>query len=144
MAGFVLEGADEFLETLNRKLGEASDRVVNNGLKKAGEIIKASMVSKAPKSDSPRQPAEGTQNWRTGGHAADGIKLSRIVRKDGEKYLLVGIQRGDNSKYFYLKFFEYGTSKMSARPWAYPAFYESKDAALAVLGEEFRKGLMEG
>lgn len=143
MSGIELQGVDQMLADIRRKLGAASHRLENSGLRKAGEPIAEEMRSRAPRSQSPRQPTPGSQSWRTGKHAADNIKLSRVFRKEGEKYILIGIQRGDNSKYFYLKFFEYGTSKMPARPWAEPSFHARKKEAFQTLIEEYRKGLRE-
>jgi HK97 gp10 family phage protein len=136
-----LQGVDEYLADLRRRLGSASDRLEKKGLVKAGGIIQEEMRSRAPRSASPRQPAPKTQMWRTGQHAADGIKLSRLIRKEGQKYILIGIQPGDNSKYFYLKFFEFGTSKLSAEPWCEPSLHAKKGEALQALADEFRKGL---
>ncbi|UNC91694.1 HK97-gp10 family putative phage morphogenesis protein [Candidatus Contubernalis alkaliaceticus] len=136
-----LHGVDELLADIRKHLGEGSVRLEREGLKKGSEIIADEMRSRAPRSRSPRQPTSGSQSWRTGKHAADNIKLSRVIRKDGQKYILTGIQPGDSSKYFYLKFFEFGSSKIEARPWCEPAFHAKKGQALTVLIEEFRKGL---
>ncbi len=54
-----------------------------------------------------------------------GLKVSGVRKKGGNKFVLAGIQKGDNSKIFYGKFLEFGTSKMKARPFMGPA-YESK------------------
>lgn len=143
MSGIELQGVDQMLDDIRRKLGNASARLENRGLRKAGEPIAEEMRSRAPRSDTPRQakPSQPSQSWRTGLHGADNIKLSRIMRKDGQKYILIGIQRGDMSRYFYLKFFEFGTSKLDKQPWAEPAFHARKKEALQTLADEYRKGL---
>ena len=138
-----LLGVDAMLNDLRRKIGSASERIERKGLKAAGTIIQEEMRARAPRSITPRQPAPGTQSWRTGQHAGDNIKLSNIIRKEGLKTVIIGIQRGDNSKYFYLKFFEFGRAGRAPRPWCAPAFEAKKYEAIHILAEEFRKGLME-
>ncbi len=56
------------------------------------------------------------------------------------KYLLIGLDKGDISKAFYLKFSEFGTSKMPAKPFMGPAYEQKKTQAL----ENIRKVLKEG
>lgn len=140
--GIELNGIDGLLAELRKRSASAVARVESRGLQAAGEVIREEMANRAPRSDEPRQPTKGTQSWRTGLHAAEhGIKVSRLIRKEGAKYVLIGIQKSDNSKYFYLKFFEWGTSKMPAQPWAEPSFHAKKKQALEALADELRKGL---
>ncbi|CAM3743946.1 HK97-gp10 family putative phage morphogenesis protein [Cohnella lubricantis] len=130
MAGFELQGVDEWLDALRRKLGEASARVENRGLRAAGEIMAGAMRDKAPVSEK----ASGT-------HIRDDIKVSGVRRKDGVKYVLVGPSKKTSWR---AHFPEFGTQKMTARSFIYPAFHEKKDAALAALADEFREGLENG
>lgn len=142
MSGIEFQGVDQMLAEVRKKLGDASERVASKGLKAAAEVIREEVSSRAPRSVTPRQPS-GRQTWRTGLHAADNIKLSRVTREDGMKVIRIGITRGDIHKYFYLKFHEFGTSKMPARPFVEPSFHARKGQALQVLADEFRKGLKE-
>lgn len=142
MSGIELQGMETVLAEMRRRLGNASERVVNKGLRSGGEIIRQETSARAPRSDIPRKPG-GKQTWRTGKHAADNIKLSKITKEDGMRVIRIGIQRGDTHKYFYLKFFEFGTSKMPAKPFVEPAFHARKKDALLKMAEEFSKGLRE-
>ncbi|MBO9596371.1 MAG: HK97 gp10 family phage protein [Cohnella sp.] len=128
--GIELQGVEEWLEALRRKLGEASNRVENRGLSAAGEIMAAAMKDKAPVS-------EKTSDT----HLRDDIKVSGVRRKDGIKYVLVGPGKKTAWR---AHFPEFGTTKMTAKPFVYPAFHEKKDEALAAIADEFRRGLEEG
>lgn len=142
MSGIELQGTDQMLAEVRKKLSNGAERVANKGLRAAAGVIREEVSSRAPRSATPRQPS-GKQTWRTGLHAADNIKLSRVTREDGMKVIRIGVTRGDIHKYFYLKFFEFGTSKMAARPFVEPAFHAKKKHAINVMADEFRKGLKE-
>lgn len=131
MAGMELQGVDEWLEALRRKLGAASERAENQGLRAGGEIMAQAMREKAPFDD---EKTEGV-------HLRDDIKVSGVRRKDGLKYVLVGPGKKTGWR---AHFPEFGTVKARAQPFVYPAFHEKKDETLQKIAEEFRKGLEEG
>lgn len=122
-----IKGMDELLERL-KEMGVKSSKIQNTALKKAAEPIFEDAVSTTAFKD------------RTGKGRA-GIKIGRPKTKGDTKYILVGIDRSDNSEIFYMKFIEYGTSKMPARPFIRPAFLRNKDKAYEIMKEEIRKGL---
>jgi HK97 gp10 family phage protein len=123
-----ISGTDELLIALRNKLQAGADRVENQGMKAAGEHMAQAMRSKVNLSDI---------NYK---HLRDDIKVSRIVRKDGMKYVLIGPSRKTGWRGHFL---EYGTSKMAARPFAHPAFKETKGEALMIMADELRKGLKQ-
>lgn len=115
-SGIELDGADDFMKQIIN-MGEQSYPAIKKALAAGGDIIKRSVVPKIPRSSTPRQPSKGgkgTNSWRTGKHAADNITRSKVLGKDGNFYVLIGISKGDMSEYFYLKFIEYGTSTQAA------------------------------
>lgn len=139
MAKLEIQGMQHLLDKL-QSLGNRAKVVENRALKEGAEILRSEIAARAPRSSSPRQPKPPTQTWRTGKHAADNIKMSGVKQKDGAKVIDVGIQKDDNSHYFYLKFHEWGTSKMSARPFMGPAIAEKQGEAIdkvkeVILGE---------
>jgi HK97 gp10 family phage protein len=138
--GMELQGMEQLLSKVNQ-LGKKGNRIENKALRAGGEIVRKEISDRAPRSDTPRQPSPGSQSWRTGEHAADNIEMSRVKTKDGMKIVEVGISRGDNSHYFYLKFHEYGTSKMAAQPFMYPATVESKTEVVEKMKAVLRGGL---
>lgn len=131
MSGIEITGVDEWLETLRRKLGAASERVENKGLRAGGEIMAESMREKAPYDD---DKVDGV-------HLREDIKVSGIRRHDGIKYVLIGPGKKTGWR---AHFPEFGTKLMLAQPFVYPAFHEKKAEALQVIADYYRKGLEEG
>ncbi|MED0676984.1 HK97-gp10 family putative phage morphogenesis protein [Aneurinibacillus thermoaerophilus] len=139
MAKLEIQGMQHLLDKL-QSLGNRAKVVENRALKEGAEILRSEIAARAPRSDSPRQPKPPSQTWRTGEHAADNIKMSGVKQQDGVKIIDVGIQKSDNSHYFYLKFKEWGTSKMAAEPFMEPAVNDKKGEAIdkvkeVILGE---------
>ena len=127
---FELNGIEDMLADIRKKLGKASSKVENKALRNAGQCIADEMKSRVnrTKGDKP--------------HIQDDIKVSG-VRKDkikGTKYVLVGGTKKTNWRWHFL---EYGTSKSSAKPFVEPAFHEKKGEAKRIIIDEFRKGLQE-
>lgn len=123
------------------ELGKKGKRIENKALREGAEIVRAKVSEQAPRSDKPRKPTEGTQSWRTGEHAVDHITASRVKMVNGSKVIEVGISRGDNSHYFYLKFHEYGTVKMPPRPFMRRSLRMSRDNARAIMRNVYKKEL---
>lgn len=123
------------------ELGKKGQRIENKALTSGAEIVRTKISQEAPRSNKPRQPAPGTQSWRTGEHAADHITASRVKKVDGVKVVEVGISKGDNSNYFYLKFHEYGTEKMPPRPFLNRSLRLSRDKARAEIRTVYKKEL---
>ena len=141
MAEFELQGIEELNRKL-KKLNSQASRIENKALREAAKIILEEIVQRAPRSVEPRKPGKkGSQKWRTGKHAADTLKVGNVTTKNGNKSIKVGLLRGDKSKAFYLKFHEWGTSKMSARPFMDPAALDKKEEAKQKMAEILREGL---
>lgn len=141
MADLNFEGIEELNAKL-KKLNKQASRIENKALREAAKIIHEEIVERAPKSTVPRLPGKnGSQKWRTGRHAAEFLKVGNVVNKNGNKSIKIGLTRGDNSKAFYLKFFEWGTSKMEADPFMDPAAIEKKEEAKQKMADILREGL---
>lgn len=133
MANWDLLGIDELVSNLRKKLDEGAERVINKGLKTAGEIIAESMRDKVAVSD---------LETDTYTHIKDDIRVSSVRRKDGQKYVLIGAGKKTGWRTHFL---EYGViHARRAQPFIYPAFHENRDETLRILAEEFRRGLEEG
>lgn len=127
MASIQLEGMDEIrrmLEGLVEKKGKAENKALRSG----ALVVKAAAAIRAPRSRS--------QNKE---HLADNIIVSNVRTEDGQKYILVGPQRGDRNKFFYGKFLEFGTSKRPARPFMGPAMAESTVQVVQAMAETVRR-----
>lgn len=130
MSGIELIGVDQLLADIRRKFDNASGRIENKALRKAGEPIADEMQNRV---------RESNKKYEHGRHIKEDIRVSRVVRKEGKKYVLIGTTRKTGWRAHFL---EFGTSKMPAYPFAEPAFHAKKKEALWTLVEEFRRGLM--
>lgn len=128
--GIELQGTDELIAEIRKKLGNASQRLENKALRKAGEPISEAMKSHVNVSD-----AEGT-------HLKEDIKVSSVRRDKfaGTRYVKIGAGKKTGWRGHFL---EYGTGKQNPQPWASKGFEEGKNEAKQILGDEFRKGLEE-
>lgn len=125
MADMQLEGMDDLLRKIE-DLGRQGSKVENKALKRAGKVILEEAKNNVPVK---------TEKLKKG------LKLSGIKNKNGSKYVLVGIQKSDNSEVFYGKFLEFGTSKMAARPFMGPAYESKKEEAKEIIKEELKIAL---
>lgn len=123
-----LEGMEEML-TRVQQLGDQASRIENKALKAGGAVVQKRASELAPRSR------------RVKRHMADHIKISGVKTQEGIKYVEVGPTRGDNSEFFYAKFLEFGTSKMSARPFMGPAATESQGEVIEAMKAQLRAGL---
>lgn len=127
MADIELTGVDEILNKL-QQIGTNISRLENKALKNAAEpVLEDAKVTNA-------------FNDRSG-RLRKGLKISNIKNKEGMKYVLVGVDKSDNSKIFYGKFLEFGTSKISARPFLQPAYEKNKDNIQQTIAETLKEGL---
>lgn len=130
MARIELEGMQELIDKVN-KLGMQGEEIKKKALTKAGELVKSSMESKAPRSEEDKR------------HMADHIRVSEIQKEDGVDYIQIGPNQGDNSEFFYSKFTEWGTSKIPAQHWAENSILENKKKINGIIKEELERGLEE-
>ena len=120
-----LDGIGDLLNKIS-SLGKAGERAENKALKKAGEVILEEAKNNVP---------------IVSGKLKKGLKVSGIKKSEGNKYVLVGITKEDNSEIFYGKFLEFGTSKMSAKPFMAPAYATKKTEAKNIIKDELKKEL---
>ncbi len=128
MAKLELEGMEELVDRIN-KLGDKGEAIKKNALQRAGEKVKASMEKKAPRSKLAKK------------HMADHIKVSDIAKEDGVDFVQIGPNKGDNSKFFYSKFTNWGTSKIPAQHWAEKSVHENRREINEIIKEELERGL---
>ena len=94
--GIRIDGLGEILAKLDKLTEKVENKLTKDAINAGAVIIQQGVIPKIPRS---------VQNKD---HAADHIKISQVMKKDGVKYVLIGPQKGDNSKFFYLKFLEFG------------------------------------
>lgn len=130
MAKLELEGMEELIDRVN-KLGEKGEVIKKKALDKAGELVKSTMETRAPKSEETKR------------HMAENIQVSEIQKENGVDFIKVGPNKGDNSEFFYSKFTEWGTSKISAQHWAEKSVLENKREINDTIKEELQRGIEE-
>ncbi|MCX7570409.1 HK97 gp10 family phage protein [Tumebacillus sp. DT12] len=125
-----LDGLADVLRKVDQ-LGDRKARAENRMLRAGAKVLQAAISEDAPRSSYAKD------------HMADNIMITNISTRDGIKRIRVGPSRGDNSRFFYGKFLEWGTLKMAARPFVGPAAARSKKDvfnAMKAEGEkEFRR-----
>lgn len=119
-------GLDEMMLKL-QQLGNRAARVENNALRAGAEELQKIMSQNAP------GPSEKKRRI----HLKDNIRMSRVKQKDGVKVIEVGPGRES----FYAQFLEFGTSKMSPRPFVQPSVVESRQQVLKAMAEKLRQGI---
>jgi len=119
-----LEGMDEILAKL-MELGQRAGPLENQALYAGAEIVQANASQRAPRSEN------------AGEHLADNIVISEAKQGEGIKYIEVG----PSAPFFYGKFLEYGTTKMTARPFLGPAKAESRKEVLETIKQTLKEGL---
>lgn len=125
MANIELRGVDEILNKL-QQIGANIGKLENKALKNAAEpVLKDAKATNAFKDRS--------------GKLRKGLKITSVKKKEGTKYILVGVDRGDNSEVFYGKFVEFGTSKMPARPFLQPAYEKNKQNIKRIIAETLKE-----
>ncbi|MGX8795439.1 HK97-gp10 family putative phage morphogenesis protein [Fusibacter sp. JL298sf-3] len=119
-------GFEALIKALEEK-GLSVTRYTNKALKRAAEPVLKDMIENAP---------EDT------GRGKEKLKIGRPSRRKGrETQIVIGIDKGDLSEVFYLKFHEFGTSKMPAEPFMLPALEKNIDHTKRLMIEELRKVL---
>ncbi|MGL5086682.1 MAG: HK97-gp10 family putative phage morphogenesis protein, partial [Clostridium sp.] len=110
------EGLDEIIKEVEGLANESElERVNYKILKECGKKAQDTVKSKMPVSKDASK--SGRKGSRTGQHSSSKVPLSGVKSKNGYQSILVGWDKADNSPYFYVKFTEWGTTKM--KPQAY-------------------------
>ncbi len=96
------------------ELGKKGQRAENEALKAGGEVLSVAMADNVNRSD--------VRDW----HIQDNIIVSRVRNNDfNEKYVEVGVIK---KLAWRAKFLEFGTEKMSPRPFMEPAHDDAKNS----------------
>lgn len=129
MAEITLTGIDAIIQRLNA-INANVNKLTNKALKLAG----------APVLEDAKATTEFTDR---SGKLREGLKISSVKTRDGIKFILVGIDKKDNSAIFYGKFLEFGTSKMPARPFLSVSYERNKRRVIDIIKDTLREGLRE-
>lgn len=124
-----LQGINEMLQALRSKMGAGAARLENKALQEGGEIMAAAQREKVAVSD------------KASLHMRDDIKVSRVRRQDGVKFVMIGPGKETGWRAHFL---EFGTKKTPAQPFIYPAFHEQKAVVESHMAREFQIGVRGG
>jgi len=120
-----LTGMDGLLDRI-QELGRKGSTVQNKALKAAAEPVAEDMKSLVRVSNLNEK------------HIRDDIQVSNVKTKDGTKYVRIGPGKNTNWR---AKFLEFGTSKMSAKPFMSPSYENKKGEAKQIIKEKLKEGL---
>lgn len=123
--GMEIKGLEKLRQSID-ELGIKGSKVENQALQRGAEIILKDAILNAP-------VATG-KGWK-------GLSIGRPRKKGDKKTVLVGIDKGDISEIYYMKFHEFGTSKMQATPFLSPAYEKNKKNVQNIIKSEIKKGL---
>lgn len=118
-------GMDELLLRL-QSLGDGAKRVENRALRAGGQRLAEEMKRHVNVSS------------RNEVHVRDDIQVSDVKTKGGVKLVEVGVGKATAWR---AKFLEFGTSKMTPRPFVQPAVDTAKDEVLTAIRETIREAL---
>ncbi|MNW39622.1 hypothetical protein D3C74_167140 [compost metagenome] len=125
-SGVELQGVDEMMASIQRKLASGVVRLENQGLKAGGELLAEAQREKAPRSRIDHV------------HIQDDIKVSPVRRGDGVRFITVGPGKKTAWR---AHFSEFGTSRHSAQPFIYPSFHENKARITQLFAAQLREGM---
>lgn len=74
-------------------------------------------------------------------HLQDNIPINPIEIKGDVHTISTGFDKDDNSEFFYAKYLEWGTNKMSAKPFMQPAYNSKVKQAFEIMQEVVKEEL---
>lgn len=125
-----LQGADNLhtvLKLLSRKLG---DRELGFAVRAGSRVVQQAMIANAPVG------SQRSINSLKYGRLKDNIKVTK--RRVSRHTVEYAVHTGDA---FWAQFLEFGTSKMTARPFAARSFDASKNEALKAMFSTMQRRL---
>jgi len=146
-----LDGVLEALQQLPKEIVAKNGGVVNAALRKGAVIVRNAARSQAPvrsgalrnnialSRDRNPQRSGAAERYRVG--VRGGAEIPYTDNKKNRRAGRVGKTYTPDGSTYYWRFIEFGTEKMSARPFLRPAFESSKEQALAEIVTELGRGI---
>ena len=104
------EGLDDLIKTVESLASEADiDNTNKKILKECGDLAYQTVKPLIHKSKD--NSKSGRKGSRPNGHASDNVPTPKFRTKHGEKYIIIGWEKSDNSEYWYMKIEEWGSSQ---------------------------------
>ncbi len=135
---FDMEGFDRLKTEVETLSSAAELNALNKRIyQRSADVTEPRMKAHMPRSAD--NTKSGKNGYRPPGHAADNIPKEVTARSGAVGWQL----NGDAENWFYMKFVEWGTSKMPARDFLENTAEESKADYNQIAEEEFRRALNE-
>ena len=147
---FTIDGVQELLANL-QKVKKNANAAGIKAITAGAKVIQKAISEKAKTHDR-TSAANLTKKYSPGQHMSDNIGISPVKIENGELFVEVGPQRGDNNHFFYAKFIEFGAAEhdmtitkgpykgkvihhpgVEPKPFVEPALIEKRDEAMAVI-----------
>ena len=125
MAELELTGMDGLLKRLD-EMGKAASKIEASALKEAAKPIANDAKSLVNVSSIKHR------------HIREDIKIYGVKIKDGVRYIEIGPGKDTNWR---AKFLEWGTSKMTAKPFLQPAYEKNKKNITEIIIQKLREAL---
>lgn len=131
-------GLEEQLKTLEAVASDKEMKAANRRVvERSTPIVKEAMQKHIPVSAN--NAKSGKEGYRPGGHAKENVPISRISTHGTQAWAEVGWTLGDSSEYFYMKFVEWGTWKMTPRDFIEVAIRETEAQIVEIAKDEYER-----
>lgn len=134
--GITFNGLDDLLKACEECASEAELAHTNRKIvERSTVILKKAMKERIPQSAD--NSKSGRAGIRPGGHARDNIPVSKIKIEGVTASAEVGWNLGDTSTYFYMKFVNWGTTKMPPHEFVQSSIDAVEDEITAIARQEY-------
>lgn len=135
---FKMTGFDQLMNNVEALATDSEISKANKqAFQRSADITEPRMKKHMPRSAD--NSKSGRRGYRPSGHAADNIPKKVTAKKAQVGWDL----NGDAENWFYMKFVEWGTSKMAARDFITNTYHESEHEYETIMEEEYTKLLNE-
>lgn len=120
-----IDGFDELLNRI-KELGNKGNRIANKALREGAEPILKDMKLMVPVDT---------------GKGRESLKIGNVRTRKDNKVIPIGLTKDVIGDAYWLRFHEYGTSKMQARPFLEPAYEKNKNISKNIIIKNMKEGL---
>lgn len=143
-----IHGLDDVRRILKKLPREIGDKELNKALRAGGRPILAMAKANVPIGESSFVRKIGDKTWA---HLRGTLLQGIVMRGEKKRFKIdrakvrigVAVDKKGKDTPWYWKFIEFGTSKMSAKPFLTPAFESMKYAANNIIQASLKKGVLK-
>ncbi len=127
------------IKVTSEGISELKEELIKLGTKAEDVIDKALLVAVKPIHEEMKNKVRVSKLNKA--HIRDNIPINKEKTNGSVHSVSLGWTKEDNSKFFYAKYLEWGTSKMKAKPFMQPAIDRKGNDAQNILINEIAKEL---